>query len=70
MAVNVEYKVTGGKLVITCDIGLAACNTAKLSDTGKTYLVAKTGSAIEVQGPAGWDLKFALNVMGKKTGDD
>lgn len=65
MAVNVEHVIKNGKLIITVDIGKATCDKAKPSMSGKTNLVGSTGGSIKIEGPPGWDLSYALNVMGK-----
>lgn len=69
MATNVEHAAKGGKLVITIDISKAACDRAKPSATGKTFLVGSTGGSVKFEGPPGWDLSYSINVMGKPTGE-
>ena len=40
---NVEYKVTGTKLVVEVDLSKRSIDSAPASSTGKTNLVATTG---------------------------
>lgn len=60
---NVEYKVAGNKLTITCDIGAASIAKAPPSQTGKTRLVASTAGSVKVDGKDG--LSFSVNLMQK-----
>jgi len=69
MTVNVEHSITANKLVITIDIGKAACDRARPSSTGKTMIVAGTEGSVKIKGPPGWNLTYSLNVMGKPTGE-
>lgn len=68
MATNVEHTIKSGKLVITIDIGPAACVKAKPSTSGKTMIVGSTNGSVKIEGPPGWDLSYSLNVMGKPNG--
>ena len=45
---NVEWTVEGTKLIVTIDISEQAIDEAPLSASGKTFLVASTGSAMPV----------------------
>jgi hypothetical protein len=62
---NVEYKVAGGKLVITVDVGASSISAAPASKTGKTNLLATTGGAVTLPHSGGKAMTFALNVMVK-----
>jgi hypothetical protein len=68
MVHNVTHEIKGDSLIITVQIGSEACVAAPPSSSGKTMLVATTGGQVAVQGPKGWALGFALNVMGKRVG--
>ncbi len=50
-----EIKVTGNKLVITCDLG-----SGVPSKSGKTQIVATTNGFVAV---AGSDIRVSLNVI-------
>lgn len=65
MATNVEHVTKGGKLILTIDISKAACDRAKPSMTGKTFLVGTTSGSVKIDGPEGWQLSYSINVMGK-----
>ena len=47
---NVEWKVEGDKLIVTIDISKESVEEAPPSASGKTYLVASTGSAMPGRG--------------------
>lgn len=64
---NVSHAVKNGKLVIEIDLSPTAINSAPLSSTGKTHLLATTGGATPVASPNGHAISFALNVMCKKS---
>jgi hypothetical protein len=59
---NVSHKMDGDRLVITIDIGAAACQAAPRSGTGKRNLVATTSGFLEAKSPPGFDVAFSLNV--------
>lgn len=63
---NVDWKLTGDKLVITVDVSKKAIDAAPMSKTGRTYLVASTGAAAPIPAHHCSSLTFALNVMAKK----
>ena len=63
---NVEWKVEGDKLIVTMDILKESIEEAPPSASGKTYLVASTGSAIPLPNKHAKSLTLALNVMAKK----
>jgi len=63
---NVDYKVTGDKLVITIDIGKSAVEEAEPSASGKTYLVSTTAGAVPLETKHCKKLSLALNVMAKR----
>jgi len=63
MAHNVDYKLAGNKLTITCDLSPAALKAAKPSASGKTNLVASTGGSVKLDGRD--DVSFSINVMQK-----
>ena len=62
---NVTHRMDGDKLVITIDIGAAACQAAPRSGTGRSQLVATTSGFLEAKSPPGWDVTFSLNVSAK-----
>jgi hypothetical protein len=62
---NVIHRMDGDKLVITIDIGSAACRAAPRSGTGRSQLVATTSGFLEAKSPPGWDVTFSLNVSAK-----
>jgi hypothetical protein len=45
---NVEWKIEGDKLIVTMDISQQSVDDAPPSASGKTHLVASTGSAMPV----------------------
>jgi hypothetical protein len=63
---NVEWKIEGDKLVVTMDISKQSIEEASPSASGKTYLVASTGSAVSVPTKNAKSLTFAINLMAKK----
>jgi hypothetical protein len=62
---NVEWKV-GDKLIVTIDISKESVEAAPPSASGKTYLVASTGSAMSLPSKHVKSMTLALNVMAKK----
>ena len=62
---NVSHKMDGDRLVITIDIGSAACQAAPRSATGKSNLVATTSGYLEAKSPPGFEVAFSLNVTAK-----
>ena len=62
---NVEWTVEGTKLIVTIDISKQAIEEAPLSVSGKTFLVASTGSAMPVPCEDAKVLTLALNLMAK-----
>lgn len=61
---NVNYKVTGDKLIIEIDLSKRAVEAAVPSSTGKTRLLASTGAATPLPAPVGGKhCTFAINVM-------
>ncbi len=67
MSQNIEWVVRQDKLIVTMDIGKAAIAKATPSSTGRTYLVASTGSAILIPGSTAHELKLQINLMAKKS---
>jgi ribosomal protein S7 len=63
---NVEWKIDGDKLILTMDISKQSIEEATPSASGKTYLVASTGSAVSVPTKHARSLTFAINLMAKK----
>ena len=63
---NVECKVEGDKLIVTIDISKEAVEAAPPSASGKTYLVASTGSAMPLPSKHAKSMTLALNLMAKK----
>jgi hypothetical protein len=61
---NVEFKVTGNKLVIEVDIGPKMVAAAQPSASGKTRMVASTGGFTPVTNGNG-RLALSLNVTTK-----
>ena len=55
---NVDMKVQGSKLVITCDLNAAAVP----SSTGKSAIVASTQGNQTIAGPGGKRFKVGLNL--------
>ena len=62
---NVNHRMDGDKLVITIDIGSAACQAAPLSNRGKSNLVATTSGFLGAKSPPGFEVAFSLNVTAK-----
>jgi hypothetical protein len=62
---NVEWTIEGTKLIITIDISKQAIDEALLSASGKTFLVASTGSAVPVPCEDAKVLTLSLNLMAK-----
>ncbi len=62
---NIEYKVTGSKLVIEVDMSKQAIDRAPPSTTGKTRLVASTRGYQPLQTTSGQKLAMALTVTVK-----
>lgn len=66
---NVTHEIKGNKLIITCDISAAAIKKhAAPSTSGKTMGIGSTGGFVKIDSPAGWDLSYGLNVIGKQVG--
>jgi hypothetical protein len=63
---NVEWKIEGDKLIMTMDISKQAIDEAPPSASGKTYLVASTGSALPLPSKHAKALTVAINLMAKK----
>jgi hypothetical protein len=63
---NVEWKVEGDKLIVTIDISKESVEEAPASASGKTYLVASTGSAMPLPSKHAKSMTLALNLMAKK----
>ena len=63
---NIEWKVEGDKLIVTMDISKQSIDEATPSASGKTYLVASTGSASPVPTKHAKSLTLAVNLMAKK----
>ena len=63
---NIELKVEGDKLIVTMDISKQSIDEATPSASGKTYLVASTGSASPVPTKHAKSLTLAVNLMAKK----
>jgi len=63
---NVEWKIEGDKLIVTMDISQQSVEEAPPSASGKTYLVASTGSAMPVPSKHAKSMTLAINLMAKK----
>jgi hypothetical protein len=63
---NVEWKVEGDKLIVTIDISKQSIEEAAPSASGKTYLVASTGSAMPMPSKDAKSLTLAINLMAKR----
>jgi hypothetical protein len=63
---NVEWKVEGDKLIVTMDISKQSISEASPSASGKTYLVASTGSVSPIPTKHAKSLTLAINLMAKK----
>jgi hypothetical protein len=63
---NVEWKIEGDKLIVTMDISKQAIDEAPPSASGKTHLVASTGSALPLPSKHAKALTVAINLMAKK----
>jgi len=63
---NVEWKIEGNKRIVTMDISKQPMDEAPPSASGKTVLVASTGSAMTVPCKDAKSLTLALNLMAKK----
>ena len=63
---NVEWKVEGDKLIVTIDISKESVEAAPPSASGKTHLVASTGSAMPLPSKHTKSMTLALNLMAKK----
>jgi hypothetical protein len=63
---NVEWKVDGDRLIVTIDISKESVEEAPASASGKTYLVASTGSAMPLPTKYAKSMTLALNLMAKQ----
>jgi hypothetical protein len=63
---NVERKIEGDSLTVTMDISQQSVADAPPSASGKTYLVASTGSAMPVPSKHAKSMTLAINLMAKK----
>ena len=63
---NIEWKIEGDKLIVTMDISKAALDEAPPSASGKTFLVAFTGSALPLPYKTAKSLSRSVNLMAKK----
>jgi hypothetical protein len=63
---NVEWKIEGDKLIVTMDISKQALDEAPPSASGKTFLVASTGSAMPLPYKNAKSLSVSVNLMAKK----
>jgi hypothetical protein len=62
--------VNAERILIEINIGKRACKNAPRSSTGKTYLVASTGSSMAIISPHSNSLRLKLHVTRKPNGDD
>jgi hypothetical protein len=63
---NVEWKIEGDKLIVTMDISKQSVEEAPPSASGKTYLVASTGSPMPVSSKHAKSLTLTINLMAKR----
>jgi hypothetical protein len=63
---NVEWKIEGNKLIVTIDILKESVEAASPSASGKTYLIASTGSAMPLPSKHAKSMTLAINLMAKK----
>jgi hypothetical protein len=62
---NIQSKIDGDTLTVTVDLSRTAIETAPLSSSGKTRLVATTHGALLLEQVHGRQLLLSLNVMAK-----